>query len=87
MTCAHVVGAATGKRLELERQEALPIELPVVFDFVFARKEHGGQTYVAHPVDKGWHPEKGTLYPRDVAVLRLDPGNDSAKRRGACHRA
>jgi hypothetical protein len=73
MTCAHVVAEATGKRLELEQQEAAPVELSVTFDFVFDQKEHGGQLYTASPVRERWRPEKGTLYPRDVAVLRLYP--------------
>src|SRR5262245_62081852 len=74
MTCAHVVGEATGKRFDLEQQETAPTELSIRFDFVSAQKEHGGQMYTARPADKGWHAEKGKLYPRDVAVLRVDTG-------------
>jgi hypothetical protein len=75
MTCAHVVGEATGKRVELEQREAAPLELSVAFDFVAAQREYGGQMYTARPVDdQKWYPEKGTRSPRDIAVLRLDPG-------------
>jgi Trypsin-like peptidase domain len=79
MTCAHVVDQATGEQFELKARDIVPKTLSVAFDFVSTQNEYSRQLYTASVVPEGWRPEKGTLYPRDVAVLRLDQGTTLLK--------
>jgi len=75
MTCAHVVGFATGQREQLKRVQT-PGELVVELDFVSAPKTQGGKTFRAHTFAEGWYPEEAERFPRDVAVLRLDGSSE-----------